>query len=162
MGHVNLTSQNTRARLELSILHFLKQLHILLYRPALRRSSCVHTIIYHLLAPLCDFPCRQRTQTTSPSWKLFGVRLFCLQLKASCLQLSFSAYSCVLELVYLYQEVGKGGLSLMGVAFMKVFKFGGFGENLTPLACPTKCSTMRQPWWFSRFWRFRRSWRFQS
>ena len=41
--------------------------------------------------------------------------------------------------------------------------FGGSGEHLyPPFACPTKYSTMRQPWRFLQFWRFRLSWRFPS
>ena len=35
---------------------------------------------------------------------LFGMRLFCLQLEASCSQLSFFTYSCVLDLFYLPLE----------------------------------------------------------
>ena len=43
---------------------------------------------------------------------------------------------------------------------------GGFSRfwkaPCLPFACPTKYSTMRQPWRFWRFWRFRRLWWFRS
>ena len=65
-----------------------------------------------------------------------------------------------IQKVLVFQDVGKGGLSLRGVAFMTVWRFWRFWRFWRApclyCACPTKNSTMRQPW------RFRRSWRFHS
>ena len=61
-------------------------------------------------------------------------------------QLDFAAHR------RLSQDHGKGGLSLRGVAFMTVLAVWRFWRApCPPFACPTKYSTMRQPWWFDGF-----------
>ena len=61
-----------------------------------------------------------------------------------------------------YQDVGKGGLSLSGVAFMTVLAaltvLAVLASTLPSFCLSTKYSINGQPWRFWRFWRFR-SWR---
>ena len=50
-------------------------------------------------------PVRLHGKLPTPPLKILRMQLFCLQLEASCLQLSFFAYNCVWELFCLQLEL---------------------------------------------------------